>query len=284
MKLSKIGKLHQVNSENKFINNNYKDISQSLINLFNVCLHYIKLEMDVETLHSIYLRGSCLELDINDKRIFDMDINVVFEDESTKRYIMKNGYKQKIIDKMNELYGFSIYPDIAYFSKPLWLSPYYSINKFYAKKMYGSEDLSLTSLDINEVLLNYQQDIKYTYKICLSYVKQYKNYSAVWIMKPFYRIFGGLELLKKGMFSRSIYYCHNALMKRYPQYSDSLEEISYLFLNPGDFDNFNFDKFEEFVRFIYSNIGGISRSEILNNYTEDFTFTPDMYSKGRLYK
>ena len=240
MKLNKIGKLYKVNSENKFINNKDKDLSELLINLTNVCLEYIKLCMNNDYL-SVYLRGSCLELDVNDKSIFDLDIIVVGEDSQKDFDVMNDQYREKIINKMNKLYGFSIYPDVVYYSKPLWFD--HPIHRFLSKKIDGSEDLSITSLDINKVLLFYKKNIGSEYITFLNMIKNKENPQK--IIKGFYRSFGGLELLKNGMFSKSIYYCYNALMKKYTQHSDSLQELLYLFLNPEECDNL--DKFEETI-------------------------------------
>ena len=259
MKLNKLGKLYKVNSENKFINDKdkNKDFSELLTNLIDICLEYIPYDITSNDFYwsrnidySVYLRGSCLELDLNDKSIFDLDIIVVFEDSQKVSYPISFNYKEKIINKMNKLYGFFLYPDITYYSKSLWLgSP---VMRFLSKKIKGREDLSTTSLDINEALLQQQKNLKSNYTLILDDIKNVNNYNIQRIIKRFYRSFGGLELLKNGMFSRSIYYCHNALMKKYPQHLDSLEEILYLFLNPEEIGNFNFNKFEEFVRFIYN--------------------------------
>tara|TARA_R100000742_G_C4259880_1_gene77692 strand:- start:54 stop:935 length:882 start_codon:yes stop_codon:yes gene_type:complete len=259
MKLNKLGKLYKVNSENKFINDKdkNKDFSKLLTNLIDICLEYIQYDISSNDLYqsrnidySVYIRGSCLELDVNDKNILDLDIIVVIEDSQKISYSISSYYKEKIINKMNKLYGFSIHPDITYFSKSLWLgSP---IMRFLSKKIKGREDLSTTSLGINEALLQQQNGLKRNYNLILDNIKKVNKYNIQWIIKLFYRSFGGLELLKNGMFSRSIYYCHNALMKKYPQHLDSLEEILYLFLNPKKCNNL--DKFEETVRSIYNNI------------------------------
>jgi len=71
MNLSEIGKVYKLNSENKFIIDKDKEFPQPLINLVNVVLNYIQ---SVTNLHSIYLRGSCLELDVTDESVSDLDI------------------------------------------------------------------------------------------------------------------------------------------------------------------------------------------------------------------
>ena len=251
MKLNKLGKLYKVNSENKFINDKdkNKDFSKLLTNLIDICLEYIQYDISSNDLYqsrnidySVYIRGSCLELDVNDKNILDLDIIVVIEG-SQEMLLFYQYQKEKIINKMNKLYGFSIPPDITYFSKSLWLdSP---IMRFLSKKIKGREDLSTTSLGINEALLQQQKCLKPNYNLILDNIKKANTYNIQWIIKLFYRSFGGLELLKNGMFSRSIYYCHNALMEKYTQHSDSLQKLLYLFLNPEECDNL--DKFEETI-------------------------------------
>ena len=256
MKLKKIGELYKTNLENKFISSKDKDISQLLINLINVSLDYVKLEINHESLHSIYLRGSCLKRDVTDKSISDLDIDVVLHDNSFKYYAMNDGYKEKIIDKMNKLYGFSLYPDVVYYSKSYWSSHIEScIFRFQAKKIEGIEDLSITSLDIDEVILYQQKLMKRVYDQYFSRPWN-RNFYSNTLIKRFYRICGGLELLKNGRFSLDIYYCYTALVEKYPQHSDLLEELVRLYftnchvfsLNPEEYDNLN--KFEETMRSI----------------------------------
>ena len=152
MKLDKIGKVYKPNSENKLIIKKNKILSKSLSNLVNLIVDYIKLNID-DDYHSIYLRGSCLDLDIMDKRIFDIDINVVckHENESFCNSEFRKGHKDNLIKKMYELCKFSIYPDVIFFSKSSWIRR--PIHRFDSIKIDGEEDLSITSLDINELFL-----------------------------------------------------------------------------------------------------------------------------------
>ncbi len=236
MNLIKIGKLYKPNSENKFTIDKDKEFPQPLINLVNVVLNHIK---SVVNLHSIYLRGSCLELDVTDKSISDLDMSIVYEATPFRYNTMNDESKEEIIKKMNELYGFSLRPDVGFYSKSLWL--YNPINRFYARRIAGNEDLSLTSLDINDALSFQEQIIDQQYVSCLNKIRNFKKDSRYIqnIIKQFYRTYGVLELLRNKMLSRDIYYCHTALMEKYPQHSDSLKKTVHLFLNPEECNDLN---------------------------------------------
>ena len=242
MNLIEIGKVYKPNSENKFTIDKDKEFPQLLINLVNVVLNHIK---SVVNLHSIYLRGSCLELDVIDKSISDLDMSIVYEATPFRYNTMNDESKEEIIKKMNELYGFSLRPDVGFYSKSLWL--YNPINRFYARRIAGNEDLSLTSLDVDEALSFQEKIIDQQYVSCLNKVKNFKKDSRYIqnIIKQFYRTYGVLELLRNKILSRDIYFCHTALMEKYPQHSDSLEKTVHLFLNPEECNDLN--EFEELV-------------------------------------
>tara|TARA_R100001594_G_scaffold25836_1_gene50341 strand:- start:49 stop:798 length:750 start_codon:yes stop_codon:yes gene_type:complete len=247
MNLREIGKLYKLNSENKFIIDKDKEFPQPLINLVNVVLNHIQ---SIVNLHSIYLRGSCLELDVADKSIFDLDISIVYEADAFRYNTMNDESKEEIIKKMNELYGFSLRPDVGFYSKPLWL--YNPINRFYARRIAGNEDLSITSLDIDEALSFQEQIIDQQYVSCINKIKNSKNDTRYIqnVIKQFYRTFGVLELLKNKMLSKGIYYCHTALVDKYPERSESLQKILNSFLNPEK--GVDLDEFEETITSIYS--------------------------------
>ena len=216
-------------------------------------LNHIK---SVVNLHSIYLRGSCLELDVTDKSISDLDISIVCEGESFRYTTLDDKSKEEIIKTMNELHGFSLRPDVGFYSKSLWL--YNPINRFYARRIAGNEDLSIDSLDIDEVLSFQEQIIDQQFVSCVNKIRNCKN-DPMYIqnvIKQFYRTFGVLELLKNKMLSRDIYYCHTALVEKYPSYSGSLQNILDLFLNTGDYKDHQIssvlDEFEETITSLHS--------------------------------
>ena len=91
MNLIEIGKVYKPNSENKFTIDKDKEFPQLLINLVNVVLNHIK---SVVNLHSIYLRGSCLELDVTDKSISDLDMSIVYEATPFRYNTMKDESKE----------------------------------------------------------------------------------------------------------------------------------------------------------------------------------------------
>ena len=191
MNLSEIGRVYKLNSENKFVIDKNKEFPQPLIDQVNVVLNYIKA---VSNLHSIYLRGSCLELDVTDKSISDLDISIVCEGEAFRYTTLDDKSKEEIIKTMNELHGFSLRPDVGFYSKSLWL--YNPINRFYARRIAGNEDLSIQSLDLNEALLFQQQIIDEQYVSCLNKIKNNNGDPFYFqnIIKQFYRTFGTLEL------------------------------------------------------------------------------------------
>ena len=253
MNLSEIGKVYKLNSENKFIIDKDKEFPQPLINLVNVVLNYIQ---SVTNLHSIYLRGSCLELDVTDESVSDLDISIVYEAKAFRYNTMNDESKEEIIKTMNELYGFSLRPDVGFYSKPLWL--YNPINRFYARRIAGNEDLSIQSLDIDEVLLFQEEIMDQQFVSCVNKIRNCKN-ESMYIqntIKQFYRTFGVLELLKNKMLSRDIYYCHTALIEKYPNYSESLQNILDLFLNTEEYTETQIssvlDEFEETITSLHS--------------------------------
>ncbi len=253
MNLSEIGKVYKLNSENKFIIDKDKEFPQPLINLVNVVLNYIQ---SVNNLHSIYLRGSCLELDVTDESVSDLDISIVYEAKPFRYNTINDESKEEIIKTMEELHGFSLRPDVGFYSKPLWL--YNPINRFYARRIAGNEDLSIDSLDIDEVLLFQEEIIDQQFVSCVNKIRNCKN-DSMYIqntIKQFYRTFGVLELLKNKMLSRDIYYCHTALIEKYPHYSESLQNILDLFLNTEEHTQSQIssvlDEFEETITSIHS--------------------------------
>ena len=242
-KLLKTGNLFVANLENKFTNNKIVNFSPLLTNLLDLCIDYVKSNINTEHLHSIYLRGSCLDEDIKSKNIFDLDINVVFKDDCYKHELLKEEHKQEIKNKMQKLYNFSIHPDIAYFSIPLWVvDPNCYINRFFAKKIYGKEDLSLKQIDLDKLLQFHKImfDYDFNYFMEINLIKD-KNDTLI-IIKRFYRAFGIIELLNNKLYSRDIYYCHNVLVNNYPNETNSLNKILDIFLNPKDCNNFEFFK------------------------------------------
>ena len=72
------------------------------------------------------------------------------------------------------------------------------------------------------------------------------------IIKRFYRSFGIMELLNNKLYSRDIYYCHNALIENYPKHATSLNEILDIFLNPKECNNL--EKYKKTIESIYLNL------------------------------
>ena len=242
-KLFETGNLYKANNENIFINNKNYIFSKLLKNIINICIDYIKLNMNIDYLHSIYLRGSCANRDLKKHNVYDLDINVVFEDDGLRHELLNQKHKEEIINQMKKKYNFYIYPDIAYFSKPLWVTdPNCYINRFFAKKIYGQEDLSVNKIHLNKLVEFHTEifDYDFDYFMGINLIKDKSD--TLRIIKRFYRSFGIIQLLNNKLYSRDIYYCHNALINNYPKQANSLNEFINIFLNPKDCNNLEFFK------------------------------------------
>jgi len=233
MKLKSLGKVFTLDSKNNFVYEKNKKLSRVLIDFINISLDCFAANYNIDV-HSIYLRGSCLDRDIVDKDTVDIDLIIVHEDKSVQSNIWLNKqFHSEIIFKMEELHGFSVLPDIDIQYKEIFLSR--MDIRFYSMKIWGKEDLSLSTISHDTITkyLNKLYDGEFNY--CISKVKQAKKelYSITVMVsiKVFYRTFGLKVLVDNGILTRSVYHCHNALLKKYPKYSKELNNILDLFLN-----------------------------------------------------
>lgn len=233
MKLKSLGKVFELDPENNFVYEKNKNLSKVLVDFINIILDCFSANYNIDV-HSIYLRGSCLDRDVVDKDTFDIDLNIIHEDESVKSIMwLHSDYHPQIMQKMEELYGFSVLPDVDIKHKNVFLGE--MDIRFYSVKIWGEEDFSLPLISYNKLKEYFDNLHNYKFNYCLSKVKQTKkNLDPIYVrvaVKVFYRNFGLKTLLENGKLSRSIYQCHNALIEKYPKYSKELSNILDLFLN-----------------------------------------------------
>jgi len=233
MKLKSLGKVFELDPENNFVYQKNKKLSRVLIDFINITLNCFAQNYNIDV-HSIYLRGSCLDRDVVDKDTVDIDLIIVHEDKSVQSTIwLDEKFHPEIIKKMEELHGFSVLPDIDIQYKEIFLSR--MDIRFYSMKIWGRDDLSISTIrrDIITEHLDKLHDNKFNY--CILKIKQAKKDFCLMTVrvsiKFFYRTFGLKVLVDSGVLTRSVYHCHNALIEKYPRYSNELNNILDLFLN-----------------------------------------------------
>jgi|TARA_B100000035_G_scaffold97340_1_gene82554 hypothetical protein len=233
MKLKSLGKVFELNPEHNFVYKKNKKLSRVLIDFINITLDCFAVNYNIDA-HSIYLRGSCLDRDIVDKDTFDIDLNIVHEDESVESSMwLHSDYHPQIMQKMEELHGFSVFPDVDIRHKNFFLHK--TDTRFYSMKIWGEEDLSISIISHNKIVKYFADLYDDETNRSISQVRIAKEKSNPILVrsaaKVFYRNFGLKALLERGKLSRSVYQCHNALMEKYPKYSKELTNILDLFLN-----------------------------------------------------
>ena len=233
MKLKNLGKVFELDPENNFVYEKNKNLSRVLVDFINIILDCFAANYNIDV-HSIYLRGSCLDRDVVDKDTFDIDLNIVHEDESVESSMWLHGdYHPQIMQKMEELHGFSVLPDVDIRHKDIFLRK--TDVRFYSMKIWGGEDLSLSTISHKKITKYFADQYDTEFNHCISKIKNAKNdCNSIMVrmsIKVFYRNFGLKVLLENGKWSRSVYQCHNALIEKYPKYSKELDNILDLFLN-----------------------------------------------------
>lgn len=233
MKLKSLGKVFELDPENNFVYEKNKNLSRVLVDFINIILDCFAANYNIDV-HSIYLRGSCLDRDVIDKDTFDIDLNIVHEDESIKpSTCLHNDYHPQIMQKMEELHGFSVFPDVDIRHKNVFLRK--KDIRFYSMKIWGKEDLSISTISYSKIVKYFADLYDNECNHSISQVKRAKEklypISVRIAAKVFYRNFGLKILLENGKWSRSVYQCHNALIEKYPKYSKELDNILDLFLN-----------------------------------------------------
>ena len=233
MKLKSLGKVFELDPENNFVYEKNKKLSRVLIDFINITLDCFAANHNIDV-HSIYLRGSCLDRDVVDRDTFDIDLNIVHEDESIEPSTwLHHDYHPQIIKKMEELHGFYVLPDVDIRHKNVFLRK--TDVRFYSMKIWGEEDLSISTISHSKIVKYFADLYDNESSHSISQVKIAKEkldpISVRIAAKVFYRNFGLKALLEIGKLSRSVYQCHNALIEKYPKYSKELTNILNLFLN-----------------------------------------------------
>ena len=247
MKFLKLGKRYSFNDED-LITNSHKtvEIDTRIIDIVNEVVRYVYSIEEVEP-DSVYLRGSCLESNID--RALDIDLTIVYNQvidlKGNYGFTLSDG-KWSHSDQLRELYSkMGIFPDFQIMSTLDFRSC--RDLRFLSKKVYGSgEDLSLSSISLSSLrklysypeTLDNHRNMSVLKKILHGDVKAdrvvfervIKN-----LVEDFYRDFGIDMLLKDRMYSRSLYMCHKTLLKSMPNLSDKLEKVLDLFLNTGNY-------------------------------------------------
>ena len=258
MKLKSLGKVFELDPENNFVYEKNKKLSRVLVDFINITLDCFTVNYNINNIHSIYLRGSCLDRDVIDKDIFDIDLNIIHQDETVEPDTwLSTNYHPRIMQKMEELHGFSILPDVDIRHKDIFLRK--MDVRFYSMKIWGEEDLSLSKINYHEVIKDFNNSYENIINTCIDRVKYAKEeldpISVRISAKVFYRNFGLKVLLEKGKMSRSVYQCHNALIEKYSRYSKELNNILDLFLNVESYSRHQIidvlDEMEEVIKCLY---------------------------------
>ena len=257
MKLKSLGKVFEIKKKKNFVYEKNKNLSRVLVDFINIILDCFTANYNIDV-HSIYLRGSCLDRDVIDKDTFDIDLNIVHEDESIKPNTwLHNDYHPQIMQKMEELHGFSVLTDVDIRHKNIFLRK--KDIRFYSMKIWGKEDLSISTISHNKIVKYFADLYDNECNHSISQVKIAKEklnpISVRMAAKVFYRNFGLKTLLENGKLSRSVYHCHNALIEKYPRYSKELGNILDLFLNVESYSSKQIvdalDEMEEVIKCLY---------------------------------
>lgn len=237
MRLRKLGKKYKFTQGT--IYNNYKnvDIKSSILKHIDTVLEYILSIEKIEP-HSVYLRGSCVE---ESEFALDLDIIILydkrFNEAGNYGFELSNGhcsYGEQLKELSNRI---NMYADIDFrtvedFAKDIE-------TRFFCKKVYGYNDLSLSKLEAKDILVSLDlpqdhKDLPGLKAILYGEITADKNVLNILMkryIKDFYRRFGLISLLKNNMYSTSIYQCHQALLLDMPYLKEKLETILDAFLN-----------------------------------------------------
>lgn len=245
MNLKNLGKVYTVDSENNFDLQKDKKLSEDVVNFVNIILDYFCKVVCIE-IHSAYLRGSCLEENVINRNILDIDMIIVCENEfsRSKGYLTAECISG-IMEIMKSTCGFAVYPDIEVHSIDYFLSQ--TQIRFICKKVYGEEDLSISKMSQSEMLdwVNINHD-RWIDK-CKEHVKKvfdlytYKSkyrFNHVTLrsaIKYFFRNLSIKLFLEKGQYTRSLYNCYNMMREYHPNHRNDLDDIINLFLHSEEY-------------------------------------------------
>ena len=233
MKLKKnLSRVFTLDSNNNFVYEKNKNLSKELKDFTDIIVDFYHANYDIVP-HSIYLRGSCLERDI-DKDTRDIDLIVVHENEFIEPALRaRKRHQPLMMQKMEDLHGFSLTPDIDILYRNVFLA---SLKvRFYCMKVWGKEDLSVSTVSYSKFNTYFDNYNAYFFKGFISEGKTLKNTPTPRkvgrFIKKFFRDFGGKILIKNGKITRDVYVCYEALLKKYPEYSKEFNSSLKSFLN-----------------------------------------------------
>jgi len=264
MELKKLGKIYKLNSNDEI--NNIKD-TETEVESSGILSHIINSVFCILNCQprSVYLRGSLIDKSLSDNTVEDLDLVFVYDNTDyfdffgTRKYesmmyvdysydenkIVFPDVRRTIQDEIYEMIGLHIDLDISIKSEKLFTEVTY-INKFQSKKIYGEgQDLSVSNLSKDILLLKEEQTLLRRKKLCLKKISKSKKFlykemtyegnirerMIKSVLKVFFREYSFDILLRKNSFSRDIYYCYTSIVGEYPDHSNHLEELLDLFLN-----------------------------------------------------
>ena len=270
MKFQKCGQLYKFNSDN-IITNKIEtiEIVEETKSIVDFIISSTIDIFDCEP-NSVYLRGSCIDRKIENNTTIDIDIVFVFDDETfyNKVYNLREEISfgrfpyvenkmfitdaQKEIEKnILEKFKKNVEIDVELFCEEFFQEDYQK--RFLSKRVYGTgKNLSLSKLSKETFYQSLKSNVlPNRRKYCLQKLYKLKNQFYLKVnffdgaeirvlkslIKLFYRQYS-LDLhLNENCFSKDVYYCHNILIKNYPQLSSHIEKVLDLFLNVDNYSH-----------------------------------------------
>ena len=270
MKFQKCGQLYKFNSDN-IITNKIETI-EIVEETKSVVDFIVSSTIDIFDCepNSVYLRGSCIDRKIENNTTIDIDVVFVFDDKTfyNKVYNLKEEISfgrfpyvenkmfitdaQKEIEKnILEKFKKNVEIDVDLSCEEFFQKDH--LKRFLSKQVYGTgKNLSLSKLNKETFYQSLKSDVlPNRRKYCLQKLYKLKNLFYLnanfldgteirilkSIIKLFYRQYS-LDLhLNENCFSKDVYYCHNILIKNYPQLSSHIEKVLDLFLNVDNYSH-----------------------------------------------
>ena len=262
MKFQKCGQLYKFNSDN-IITNKIEtiEIVEETKSIVDFIVSSTIDVFDCEP-NSVYLRGSCIDRKIENDTTIDIDVVFVFDDKTFYNKVYNLGQEisfctfpymenkmfmsdtQKEIEKnILEKFKKNVEIDIELSCEEFFQQDYKK--RFLSKQVYGTgKNLSLSKLSRETFYQSLKSDIlPNRRKYCLKKLYELKKsilsegHFLMGLIKLFYREYS-LDLhLNENCFSKDVYYCHNILIKNYPQLSNYIEKVLDLFLNVDNYSH-----------------------------------------------
>ena len=270
MKFQKCGQLYKFNSDN-IITNKIEaiEIVEETKSIVDFIVSSTIDVFDCEP-NSVYLRGSCIDRKIENDTTIDIDVVFVFDDKTFYNKVYNLGQEisfctfpyvenkmfmtdtQKEIEKnILEKFKKNVEIDVELSCEEFFQQDYQK--RFLSKQVYGKgKNLSLSKLSRETFYQSLKGDVlPNRKKYCLKKLYELKNQFYLNVdffdgteirvlkslIKLFYRQYS-LDLhLNENSFSKDVYYCHNILIKNYPQLSNYIEKVLDLFLNIDNYSH-----------------------------------------------